>query len=48
MSAFVCLTVNNSFRLTDIRRKKQFFLKNFKSFYHGKPLRNLRDGDKKG
>ena len=48
MSAFVCLTVNNFFRLTDIRRKKQFFLKNFKSFYHGKPLKTLQNGNKKG
>ena len=47
ISALLCLTVNNFVRLTDIWRKKQLFFK-LKSFYHGKPLRTLQNGNKKG
>ena len=47
ISALLCLTVNNFVRLTDIWRKKQLFFK-LKSFYHGKPLRTLQNGNRKG
>ena len=48
ISALLRLTVNNFLRLTDIWRKKQFFFLKLKSFYHGKPLRTLQNGNKKG
>ena len=49
ISALLCLTVNNFFRLTDTWRKKQFFLKKLKRFCHGtRLLRTLQNGNKKG
>ena len=52
ISALLCLTVNNFCHLTDVWRKKEFFKNKLKSFYHGrhhgKPLRTLQNGNRKG